>query len=414
MSKGRKTIVDAPSEPPLKNPRLEPELITPAPVDPFPFSDLTCFSTLSETFQAEAGATTRAHSLLAWFIAVAESQTNPAPHTAKWYLPLKGWEIAQASGLEVIAVRRGSIICHPNDVVTITGLVAKGFSTRLKAGSERLFLPDYAIAGEVVLLSHTVFKLEPFKGRDLNWLGTLFHWLCTLDLANLIPALPSIATSVIRVASRGTPAFTAQIEEILAHQDPAAVLTGLTRAIEEYGPSEAIFAPFLVCLRTPLLEGLPTNGKWDIVRDSRFRGMSTAILVELITSLKVLPPTPPSVMKLYCDEHGNPFPVKALRDCTVADFVPCGPKATTGQNLVALLNDEGAQVSVIPSPETVAYVKARGTNVLNRKGTLDTLGLEIVRGDFLSSAANPRPPVAVASTPGPSVVAPTVAVTFEF
>jgi len=414
MSKGHEINLDTTMEPPLKHPRLEPTERAAALDLPFPFSDLISCTTLSETLRPEVGATPRAHSLLAWFIAVAESQANPAPQTAKWYLPLQGWEIAEAEALEVRAVRKGPIVCHPNDVVTITGLVVKGYSTRLKAGNERLFLPRYAVAGEQVLLSHTVFKLEPFKGKDLNWLGVLFEWLCKLSLTNLIPALPSIATSVIRVASRGTAAFVSQIEGILAHSDPAVVLTSLTQAIEEYGPSEAVFAPFLVCLRTPLLEGLPTTGKWDIIRDSRFRGMSTAILVELITSLKILPPTPPAVMKQYFDEQGKPFPVKALRDCTEADFVPCGPKATTGQNLVALLNDEDAQVSAMPSATSVVYVKARGTNVLSRKGTLDTLGLEVVRGDLLSSAANPRPPVAVSSTPGPSVAIPKVSVTFEY
>lgn len=414
MSKrAAKATVNATSEPPLKSARTEPVEAEPPSKMPFPFSDLTSVATLAETLRPEVGAVSRTNALLAWFIAISESQVNPAPQTSKWFLPLKGWEIAQANGPEIIAVRNGPVTCHPNDVATITGLVVRGFSTRLKVGNERMYLPTYATTVGHASFSHTTFKFDPFQGKDLAWLGTLFDWLCQLNPTTLIPALPSIATAAIRVASRTTPAFAVRIEEILSHGDHTVVLNNLTQEIEHYGPSESVFAPFLVCLRIPLLEDLSTSGKWDIVRDSRYRGVSAAMMIELVTSLKVLPPTPTSVMRGYCDERGEPFPVKNLRECLESDFVPCGPRVTTGQSLVSVLNDEAFQVSVLPSPETVLYVKAPRTNVLSRKGPADSLGLELVRGDILASAANPRPPVAATNTPDSSGVTPVVPMTFE-
>jgi len=390
----------------------DPQEVEPPAVVPYPFSEVRTCDTLAEALQFEVGSEPPELVNLARIFALAEAQTNPVPQASKWFLPLTGWEVAEKNGIELVAVRSGSLTCSPNDVLTIGGLVTRGYRTRIISGSQRLYLPDFALRDNHVVTAHYCLRTEPFKGKDLSWLGTVLDWLNGVETTALIPTVAVIATAVLRVASRVTPEFAEKIVTILGNNDKTITLDLLTQGIEAYGPCESVFAPLLVCLRAPLLAGLVTAGKWEIIRDARYRGMSVAILSDLVTALRVLSPTPAAVMRGYYDERGAPFPVKLLREATELDFVPCGPKPNPGQSLLAVLNDAESRVSVLPSPTAVLFRKDNRTGILQRMGDATSLGLELVAGSLLANAANPRPPAIAQAAQASSSVAPKTVFTF--
>lgn len=361
------------------------------PPKPWPFSELVVHTTVDASLARipDEVELPKPFAYYSWLHAISAGLVSPAFPETRFYNSPGGWEVAEVAHGEVTTISRNGFSVSSRGYALVSGLVLGGRVNVLAMSGLKLYFPLYTTTPNSICYLHSFVKLSPeLLTKDLSWLQIVVSWMGRFISPQLVTGMPAIAAAVITCVERITEAQQLQLAELLDLTTAESAISVITDFMDTNALTENVLAPVFTAIYTVLMGDKSQAEKWEIIKAGRARRYSNAVLVNIMTSLKIHGPVSASTMREYYDKNGRPFLTKKLRECTATDFVPCGPDPMAGYNALALLNKEDAQVYVFSEVNPTLFRKVDKRIV--GSGTATVNRLSVLSGETLSLAALPR------------------------